>query len=164
MVVRLQINNFSSFPIIIILCKLNLIHLNYIGCRKNKNLQYDVAMNSFIIILNIEAILYMRTHKIPLNIYDAESLTFIVAFYFFFGAASCTIWVLAIKNVSLCETAYIPGRICHTFGFGVFLHLLYYISPALFVRLNFGLPCLLWFVAAMIGPCLYIEVQQLRDW
>ncbi|CAL9224477.1 unnamed protein product [Arabidopsis halleri] len=33
----------------------------------NSNVRYDIAMNSFIIILNIAAIMYIKFNKIPLN-------------------------------------------------------------------------------------------------
>ncbi|XP_020875623.1 uncharacterized protein LOC9304880 isoform X2 [Arabidopsis lyrata subsp. lyrata] len=67
----------------------------------NKDLRYNIAMNSFILILNIAAILYMITHKIA-----------------------------AIENV-LASKAYFVGRICHTFGFCNFFNLLYSVSPHL---------------------------------
>lgn len=38
-----------------------------VGCRMNSNVRYDIAMNSFIIILNIAAIMYIKFNKIPLN-------------------------------------------------------------------------------------------------
>ncbi|XP_023638911.1 LOW QUALITY PROTEIN: uncharacterized protein LOC17886412 [Capsella rubella] len=108
----------------------------------NKNLRYDVAiMSSIIFILNIEAIVYMRTHKNK-----------------------------AIENVVLASNAYSIGGICHTSGFCVFFGLLYSISPHL-ALLYLGLPCLLCFVAVMIAPgCPYVwkglcnKVQGLRDW
>ncbi|VVB00674.1 unnamed protein product [Arabis nemorensis] len=100
----------------------------------NKKLRFDVAMSSIIMILNIEAIFYMRTHNIPYG-YDKQD-------------------------------AYVFGLISHISGWGVFLRLLYDISPqlALFVGLNFGLPCLLWLVAVMIVPCLWSGVQAVRGW
>ncbi|CAD5333351.1 unnamed protein product [Arabidopsis thaliana] len=105
----------------------------------NKNLQYNFAMNFVMIIINIEAILYIRNHENH-----------------------------AIENV-LASKAYFVGRICHTFGFCIFVDLLYSVSPHL--ALYFGLPCLLGFVAVMIAPsCPYLwkglcnKVQELRDW
>ncbi|EOA18686.1 hypothetical protein CARUB_v10007261mg [Capsella rubella] len=112
----------------------------------NKNLRYDVAMSSIIIILNIAAIVYMITHKIPLS-RDT----------------------LAIENNILALKATTFGRIYHLFGFCVFLELLYLISPPL--ALHFGLPCLLYSVAVIIAPgCPHLwkglcnRVQELRDW
>lgn len=137
----------------------------------NKNLRYDVAMSSIILIINIAAIVYMITHKIPLNKADPALLILVVSiiFYVWFGIVSCISWVMAIENVRLASEAYVYGRIGHTSGFGIFLDLLYSISPHL--ALHFGLPCLLWFVAAMIAPCcpylwkgLCKRVQELRDW
>ncbi|CAE6206985.1 unnamed protein product [Arabidopsis arenosa] len=137
----------------------------------NKNLRYDVAMSSIILIINIAAIVYMITHKIPLNKADPALLILVVSiiFYVLFGIVSCISWVMAIENVRLASEAYVYGRIGHTSGFGIFLDLLYSISPHL--ALHFGLPCLLWFVAAMIAPCcpylwkgLCKRVQELRDW
>ena len=31
-----------------------------VDCKMNSNVRYDIAMNSFIIVLNIAAILYMK--------------------------------------------------------------------------------------------------------
>lgn len=141
-----------------------------VGCRMNKNLQYDVAMSSIIIILNIAEIVYMITHKIPLSkaSFVLPTLVTSIVYYVLAGMFSCIIWVKAIENVSASK-GYFVGRICHTSGFGIFLDLLYSISPHL--AIHFGLPCLLWFVAAMVAPCcpylwkeLCNRVQELRDW
>ncbi|EFH45066.1 hypothetical protein ARALYDRAFT_330647 [Arabidopsis lyrata subsp. lyrata] len=110
----------------------------------NSNVRYDIAMNSFIIILNIAAIMYIKFNKIPLN----------------------EVWISGIKDSSQCKDAYIIGRICHNLGFVIFLHLCYCISTrlALFVGLLFGLPCWLWYANAMFGPTLCKEMEAQRDW
>lgn len=173
MVVRLYINDLSSFfPLLyyvtyIRLIKLNLILLNYIGCSMNKNLQYNFAMNIFMIIINIEAILYMRNHEI--HVTDDYSLFLTLSaiiIYLPCGLGSCILWVCAITDVSLCGDAYLFGRISHNMGFIFFLELLYCISPylALLIGLHVGLPCWLWYVTSMIGPSLWEGMQALRNW
>lgn len=132
-------------------------------CRTNNNLRYDAAMSSLFIILNAEAILYMTTHKIPLPGYF---LAYFGSFYCLFCLCSCTLWILAITIVSLCEEAHIMGRFGHSFGLLVFLYLIYCISPFLHLLfcLHFVLPCLLWFVARWFGPCLIQGMKATRDW
>ncbi|EOA25486.1 hypothetical protein CARUB_v10018825mg [Capsella rubella] len=44
---------------------------------REKNVREDLAKNSFIIILNIAAILYMKINKIPLNELDCQ-----IAYFF----------------------------------------------------------------------------------
>ncbi|CAA7055644.1 unnamed protein product [Microthlaspi erraticum] len=139
----------------------------------NKNLQYDVAISSCIIIINIVAIVHMITHKIPF--YDDDQVHLIlvfVIFYIFSGMVSCKFWVRAIEDVHATEVALYVGRICHTMGFCIFFGLLYCISPHLALR--FGVPGLIWFVAALVSPCcpsfpsiwsgLCQKVQEQRDW
>ncbi|CAA7055642.1 unnamed protein product [Microthlaspi erraticum] len=136
----------------------------------NKNLQYYVAMSSFIIIINIAAIVHMRTHKIPFN--NDNLVTFVVwfsTFYIISGIGSCCAWFVAIDEVEVSEGASYAGRVAHTMGFGIFFVLLYSISPHL--ALLFGVPCLIWFVAFMVAPCcpsiwkgLCITVEIIRDW
>ncbi|CAH8277360.1 unnamed protein product [Arabidopsis lyrata] len=132
----------------------------------NSNVRYDIAMNSFIIILNIAAIMYIKFNKIPLNEGVIAFLAFIAFFYFIFGLISCLVWISGIKDSSQCKDAYIIGRICHNLGFVIFLHLCYCISTrlALFVGLLFGLPCWLWYANAMFGPTLCKEMEAQRDW
>ncbi|CAA7055647.1 unnamed protein product [Microthlaspi erraticum] len=140
----------------------------------NKNLQYDVAMSSLILIINIVAIVHMRTHNIPFNNeYDQVSaMTLFVMFYISSGIGSCISWIVAIEHDEALEPALFIGRFCHTMGFGIFFILLYCISPQLALR--FGVPCCIWFIAALVAPycpsfpsiwsCLCQTVQELRDW
>ncbi|CAA7055645.1 unnamed protein product [Microthlaspi erraticum] len=137
----------------------------------NKNLQYDVAMSSCIIIINIVAILHMRTHNIPFTSNDDLSVLMMmfVMFYISSGIGSCISWIVAIEHDEALEPALFIGRFCHTMGFGIFFILLYCISPHLALR--FGVPGLIWFVAALVAPCcpsiwrcLCQTVQELRDW
>ncbi|KAG7611074.1 hypothetical protein ISN44_As05g031890 [Arabidopsis suecica] len=127
------------------------------------NVRYDIAMNSFIIILNIAAILYMKFNKIPFN-EVAESWIGFIPLYFIFGILSCIFWILGITDLSFCEGAYAMGRICNNIGFVIFLHLLYCISTrlALFVGLHFCLPYWLWYIATSTITGLLL--CELRDW
>ncbi|KAJ4889866.1 membrane protein [Raphanus sativus] len=112
----------------------------------NKNLQYDLVMSFILIVLNVAAILYITHHKIP---FTANNLLFqfCICSYGFSGLGSFMGWSWAICVVEAYDM-YIFGRTCHIFGFAVFLHLLYFISPRL--TLWFGIPCSLWFLAAFI--------------
>lgn len=74
------------------------------------NVRYDIAMNSFIIILNIAAILYMKINKIPSDEVD-DSLLVLFISYFLFGLGSCMCWIMGITELILCEVAYVFGRI-----------------------------------------------------
>ncbi|KAF8109882.1 hypothetical protein N665_0089s0003 [Sinapis alba] len=114
----------------------------------NKNLQYDLVMNFILIILNVAAILYMKHHKIPFTTSNAYFQLCII-FYIVSGFGSCLVWSWAIFVVEAYDM-YIIGRICHIFGFAILLQLLYFISPRL--TLWFGIPCSLWFLAALIEP------------
>ncbi|CAA7055648.1 unnamed protein product [Microthlaspi erraticum] len=140
----------------------------------NKNLQYDVAMSSFIIIINIVAFVRVITYKIPFY-NDENQLPLILVFVMFYilsGIVSCNLWVRAIEDVNSSQVALYVGRICHTLGFCIFFGLLYCISPHLALR--FGVPGLIWFVAALVAPCcssfpsirsgLCQKVQELRYW
>lgn len=114
-------------------------------------------------ILNVEAIFYMRTHKSSFDI-DVFIVLF-VPIYILPGLFSSMFCVLAITEVKYCEDACGVGLISHISGLIVFVDLLYYISPqlALYVGINLRLYLLL-FVAVLIGPCLWSGVQELRGW
>ncbi|VVB00673.1 unnamed protein product [Arabis nemorensis] len=132
----------------------------------NKNLRLDLAMSSIIMILNIEAMFYMRTHKVvPLDLGSSGLLPLFVPFYILFSLISCICWVSGITDVNFCEGGYACGLVSHIFGLCVFVNLLYHISPqlALYVGINLGL-CLLWLVAIMSGPYLWYGVQAVRGW
>jgi len=139
--------------------KLNLILLNYIGCSMNKNLQYNFAMNFVMIIINIEAILYIRNNEIHVS-EDYSTILIFSGMFLPFGLLSCVCWVGAIRDVTLCELAYIFGRISHNIGFIFFLELLYCISPylALLVGLHVGQ----WYLTSMVGLSLWVGMQALR--
>ncbi|VYS68562.1 unnamed protein product [Arabidopsis thaliana] len=107
----------------------------------NKNLQYNFAMNFVMIIINIEAILYMRNHEI-------HAIENVLASKAYFWDASVTRSAFVFSSTSSIR----------------FLLTWLYTSV-------FGLPCLLGFVAVMIAPsCPYRwkglcnKVQELRDW
>ncbi|CAA7055643.1 unnamed protein product [Microthlaspi erraticum] len=140
----------------------------------NKNLQYDVVMSPIIIIINFAAIVHMRTHKIPFN--NEDLVTLMIVFLILYIATcfvSFLLWFAAIEDVKESEAALYVGRIAHTLGFGLFLELLYCISPHLALR--YGVPGLIWFVATMVAPCcpsiigsiwrgLCQAVQDIREW
>ncbi|CAA7055579.1 unnamed protein product [Microthlaspi erraticum] len=80
----------------------------------NKYLQYDVAMSSFIIIINIAAIVHMRTHKIPFN--NDNLVAFVVLFgmiYIISGIFTFFLWFMAIEDVTESEGASYAGRVAH---------------------------------------------------
>lgn len=110
-------------------------------------------MSTIIIIINIAAILYMRTHKIPLKTDNRVLLPLIyfVMLYIITGFLSFVYWTgAAIDNVDNAdEDALLCGRVAHIMGFCIFLDLFYCISPHLALR--FGVPLLLLFVAALVG-------------
>lgn len=122
-----------------------------VGCWMNWNLRFDIAISSIIIILNIAAILYMLTHKIPLDEQVIGPLIYIGLPYLYVCLLSFTCWGLAIKHGTSSDDACIAGRISHMLGFLVLLCLLYCISHNL--AIHFGLPCLIWFLPAIIVPC-----------
>ncbi|CAA7055641.1 unnamed protein product [Microthlaspi erraticum] len=137
----------------------------------NKNLQYDVAMSTIIIIINIAATVHMITHKISFNkdFLVTYMMAWFVPFYIIFGIFSCILWFMAIEDVKQSEAALYVGRFAHTMGICIFFELLYCISPHLALR--FGVPGLIWFVAAMVAPCcpymwrgLCQTVQDIKDW
>ncbi|CAA7055578.1 unnamed protein product [Microthlaspi erraticum] len=138
----------------------------------NKNLQYDVAMSIIIIIINIAATVDMRTHnhKSPFDKDDPDKLmTLFIILYIISGIVSCIVWVMAIENVTLSGLASFYGRLSHISGFCMFFKLLSCISPHL--PLLFGVPGLIWFVAALVAPCfpfiwkgLCQTVKELGDW
>lgn len=122
-----------------------------VGCRTNGHLRYDVAMNTFIITLIIEAVLHMmtlRAHKIPLDD-NVEGLlcTFITA-YLCVISINCALW--ASEDEECLPAIYIMGRLGHTLGFCIFLCLLYSISH---LAMYVALLGLLWFLPAMFTPC-----------
>ncbi|EOA26172.1 hypothetical protein CARUB_v10019610mg [Capsella rubella] len=123
-------------------------------------------MNTFLIIINIEAIMYIRSRVIPVDDGFMVSMALCSVVYVPCCLINYLTWVFAITNVSLCDDAYIWGRIGHNMGFIIFLHLLYCISPylALLAFLHFGLPCWLWYIADMIGPSLCEGIQALGVW
>lgn len=124
-------------------------------CRMNENIVYDVLMGCIIIILNILAQDYIIINKISFTSPGFLILSFISAnVYVFLGQV--------IESMDSLPYPYFLGRTLHTMGFGCFLDFLYCISPHL--GLYMGLPCLLWFIVFMIGPCICTLVQKLRDW
>lgn len=126
-----------------------------VGCRITENKVYDLVMGTIIIILNIVAMKYIIINKILFTT-GSQFLTLSsisALFYIFTGQ------VLGSMDSPY---SYFIGRTLHTLGFGCFLDFLYCISPHL--ALYFGLPCLLWFIVFMIGPCICTIVQKLRDW
>ncbi|CAA7055411.1 unnamed protein product [Microthlaspi erraticum] len=119
--------------------------------RKDGNLRYGVAMTNIIITLNIAAIVYINMTKPKIHVDDLV-LEYVLCFGMFYMTTimlSCACWFMAMDHD---EDAgcYLAGRIGHTLGFSMFLGFLYAISPRL--ALYFGLPCLLWFIPAMIAP------------
>ncbi|CAL9224483.1 unnamed protein product [Arabidopsis halleri] len=100
----------------------------------NSNVRYDIAMNSFIIILNIAAILYMKFNNIPSNEVCKDA--------YIMGRICHNIGFVIFLHLLYC----ISTRL------------------ALFVGLHFGLPCWLWYANAMFGPTLCKEMEALRDW
>ncbi|VVB00672.1 unnamed protein product [Arabis nemorensis] len=131
----------------------------------NKNLRFNIAMGSIIMILNIKAIFYIKTQKISVDIDHAPLLPLFTFSYIVGDLLSCLFWVSAITEVKDCQGAYVCGLTGHITGFVVFIHLLSFISSqsALYVGLIFGL-CMLPFVAVMMGPCLSSCVQEVQDW
>ncbi|XP_019085672.1 PREDICTED: uncharacterized protein LOC109126508 [Camelina sativa] len=120
--------------------------------RTDGNLRYEVAMNSIIITLNVAAILHMamRTHQIPVDENVSGPVMIFTSTYALAILFNGLLWLEACDDDSLLCVTYFVGRLCHTFGFCIFLCLIYSISH---LTLYITLPCLLWFIPAMIAPC-----------
>ncbi|KAG7548359.1 hypothetical protein ISN44_As12g035510 [Arabidopsis suecica] len=125
----------------------------------NKDLQYNIAMNSFILILNIAAISYMITHKIAVESdITTDLLSGFGVSYIICVLVSFISWIVAITDVSVCDLGYTSGCVSHNLGFVVLLHFLYCIS------LNFALLVGLLYVLPFFLCLLCIAMQALRDW
>jgi len=114
------------------------------GCRQNKFVIYDVAMNVVLIVLNIAAFLYIRHYKLPLVAKKDHMIEFFVTLYGVTTIAGVAIWVYMFKKIP--ERPFEGGAMSISHMCGVVLLTLFLYSISLIFALCFGIPSFSWFL------------------